>query len=83
MESMYFPNPKAAAMGERLPDRFWDEAAEKTERSRLLFQATLELTYGCNLRCVHCYNPTHVAKKGEMPAEIIFSILKQLREVVC
>ena len=29
------------------------------------YHVLLELTYGCNLRCVMCYNPTHVAN-GEL-----------------
>lgn len=41
-------------------------------------QAMMELTYGCNLRCVHCYNPTHIAK-NELSTEQVFRILDQLQ----
>ncbi|MGH7409544.1 MAG: radical SAM protein, partial [Candidatus Methylomirabilis sp.] len=36
----------------------------------------------CNLRCVHCYNPTHQAK-GELPTEKIKSIIDQLAAQGC
>ncbi len=67
-------------MGELTPEQFWNEASQRTEASRTLFEVTMELTYGCNLRCVHCYNPTHIAKKEEMKTEKIISIFKELRE---
>ncbi|OIO39393.1 MAG: hypothetical protein AUJ72_00840 [Candidatus Omnitrophica bacterium CG1_02_46_14] len=37
-----------------------------------------ELTYGCNFRCAHCYNPTHWAKPEELSANEIFCILDQV-----
>jgi radical SAM protein with 4Fe4S-binding SPASM domain len=39
----------------------------------------IELTYGCNLRCVHCYNPTHRAK-GELETAQIKALIDQLVE---
>ena len=45
-------------------------------------QAMMELTYGCNLRCVHCYNPTHVAR-DEITTEQIFRILDGLAAQGC
>ena len=42
-----------------------------------LVHATVELTYGCNLRCVHCFNPTHYAK-GERTTQEIFHTLDEL-----
>ncbi len=44
--------------------------------------ATIELTYGCNLRCAHCYNPTHKAK-GELKREELYRILDGLKEEGC
>lgn len=45
-------------------------------------QAMVELTYGCNLRCVHCYNPTHEAE-NELPTGTILGILDELAEQGC
>ena len=42
---------------------------------------TFELTYGCNLRCVHCFNPTHRALPQELDTEEIVAILDQLAEL--
>src|SRR2546425_9713977 len=39
----------------------------------------IELTYGCNLRCVHCYNPTHQAK-DELGTAQIKALIDQLIE---
>ena len=44
-----------------------------------LIRTMVELTYGCNLRCVHCYNPTHEAK-GELSTGQVFRILDQLAQ---
>jgi len=41
---------------------------------------TFELTYGCNLRCVHCYNPTHRALPHELTTSEIFSLLNQIAD---
>src|SRR5512139_1291586 len=39
---------------------------------------TFELTYGCNLRCVHCFNPTHRALPQELKTCEVLQILDQL-----
>jgi radical SAM protein with 4Fe4S-binding SPASM domain len=39
---------------------------------------TFELTYGCNLRCLHCYNPTHRMLPSELTTIEIRSILDQI-----
>jgi radical SAM protein with 4Fe4S-binding SPASM domain len=36
---------------------------------KLPYHVLLELTYGCNLRCVMCYNPTHTASNELSLAE--------------
>ncbi len=41
---------------------------------------TFELTYGCNLRCVHCYNPTHRALPHELTTTEICALLKQIAD---
>jgi len=37
-----------------------------------------ELTYGCNLKCVHCSNPTHKSLPHELTTKEVCSILEQL-----
>ena len=37
---------------------FLDALSMKAAQARRPEGITFELTYGCNLRCVHCYNPT-------------------------
>ncbi len=56
---------------------FYSRVSEKAEACRIPIEAMIELTYGCNLRCVHCYNPTHKAQ-GELSTEAIYRILDQL-----
>ncbi len=51
----------------------------KAAKARLPFEAAIELTYACPLRCVHCYNPTHQAK-GESSTEEVLSFLRQLAD---
>lgn len=41
---------------------------------------TFELTYGCNLRCVHCFNPTHRALPSELSTPEVLRLLDQLAE---
>ena len=59
--------------------RFWTSFAEKAAEQRVPFRAALELTHGCNMRCVHCLNPTHKAK-DELTTEQICRILDDLAE---
>jgi radical SAM protein with 4Fe4S-binding SPASM domain len=42
---------------------------------------TFELTYGCNLRCVHCYNPTHRALPHELTTSEICALLNQIADL--
>ena len=42
---------------------------------------TFELTYGCNLRCVHCYNPTHRALPHELTTTEICALLDQIADL--
>jgi radical SAM protein with 4Fe4S-binding SPASM domain len=42
---------------------------------------TFELTYGCNLRCVHCYNPTHRMLPHELTTAEVCSILDQIADL--
>ncbi|MCU1459953.1 MAG: Radical domain protein [Acidimicrobiales bacterium] len=44
---------------------------------RIPYHVLLELTYGCNLRCVMCYNPTHEAV-GELSLEEYVGLFDEL-----
>ena len=62
--------------------QFWSSLGQKAAEQRVPFDASLELTYGCNLRCVHCYNPTHKAQ-GEIMTEQFYAVLDQLADEGC
>ncbi len=63
----------------RLTKDHYDETLSAKARTlRVPESVMFELTYGCNLRCVHCYNPTHRALPSELTKEEVFSILDQL-----
>ena len=62
--------------------QFWARLSEKAAGQRVPVQAMIELTYGCNLRCVHCYNPTHQAK-DELTTAQIRAVIDQLVEAGC
>ena len=55
---------------------------EQDAYQRVPVRAMFELTYGCNLRCVHCYNPTHQAL-NELKKQEIFQILDGLAAEGC
>ena len=62
-------------------DTFFAELSSKARHRRHPESVTFELTYGCNLRCVHCFNPTHRALPHELDTEEIVAILDQLAEL--
>ena len=67
---------------ERLTETaFLTALVTKARAARRPESATIELTYGCNLRCVHCYNPTHRILPQELTTEEVFSILQQLADL--
>lgn len=55
---------------------------ERANTTPQMVRAMVELTYGCNLRCVHCYNPTHEAR-NELTTEQVFRILDGLAAQGC
>ena len=57
---------------------FSQSLSAQAQQARRPDSATIELTYGCNLRCVHCYNPTHRALPQELTTEEVRSILTQM-----
>jgi radical SAM protein with 4Fe4S-binding SPASM domain len=60
---------------------FLDALSTKAARLRRPEGVTFELTYGCNLRCVHCYNPTHRALPQELTTSEICRLLDQIAEM--
>jgi MoaA/NifB/PqqE/SkfB family radical SAM enzyme len=48
---------------------------------RVPVNATLETTYGCNLNCVHCFNPTHKATSRELSTAQLQHIIDGLAAV--
>lgn len=60
---------------------FLDAISRKASKVRIPEGVTFELTYGCNLRCVHCYNPTHRALPHELTTDEICALLKQIADL--
>ncbi len=63
-------------------DELLTRLSRKATPAPRLAQAMVELTYGCNLRCVHCYNPTHEATEERTTDEVLRT-LDQLVEGGC
>lgn len=59
-------------------DTYLSTVALKAGHVRHPGEVTFELTYGCNLRCVHCFNPTHRALRKELSTGEILGVLDQL-----
>jgi len=57
---------------------FFEALAGRASAAQTPLSATLELTYGCDLRCVHCYNPTHEALPHELTAAEVCAVLDQV-----
>lgn len=62
-------------------DTFLGLLSTKAAISRQPDGVTFELTYGCNLRCVHCYNPTHRALPHELTTSEICGLLNQIADL--
>lgn len=60
---------------------YLDAVSTRAEQIRQPDHATIELTYGCNLRCLHCYNPTHRALPHELTTAEVCAILTQMAEL--
>ena len=60
---------------------FMAEVSSRAGHLRQPEGVTFELTYGCNLRCVHCYNPTHRALPHELTTGEISGLLTQLADL--
>jgi radical SAM protein with 4Fe4S-binding SPASM domain len=68
-------------MKHRSEQQFLDSLSARAQKTRTPNKAMFELTYGCNLRCVHCFNPTHRALPQELTTAEVFSILDQLADM--
>ncbi len=79
MECPHIPNISYAQFGEQLNRQVMEK--------RLPVNASIELTFRCNLRCAHCYcnlplNDQDAIKK-ELKSEEIFHIFDQMAEAGC
>ena len=61
--------------------KFTAELEAKAKKQKMPYTATIELTYGCNLNCVHCYNPTHKALPEELKTPELYSLIDQFIEL--
>jgi radical SAM protein with 4Fe4S-binding SPASM domain len=55
---------------------------EKAQNKAFPLNTLIELTYKCNLRCVHCYISRNNGQK-EMTTAELFDVLRQLKECGC
>lgn len=58
--------------------KFLSALSAAARRARAPQYVTLELSYGCNLRCLHCFNPTHAASPRELSDAEIVRLLGEL-----
>ncbi|MBA7650017.1 putative mycofactocin radical SAM maturase MftC [subsurface metagenome] len=67
---------------------FWEGLYEKSAQEKIPLKASFELTYQCNLRCLHCYVPRRQKTQGQKTTEElsyskVCSILDQLADLGC
>lgn len=62
-------------------ESYFSSITSKALQTRRPEGVTFELTYGCNLRCVHCYNPTHRVLPHELSTSEICALLKQIADL--
>jgi radical SAM protein with 4Fe4S-binding SPASM domain len=60
---------------------FFEALSNRAWTIRTPESVTFELTYGCNLRCVHCYNPTHRVLPQELDTAEVFALLDQVADL--
>ena len=53
----------------------------KNKDKRRPIRAMMELTYKCNHKCIHCYNP-EPSDKFELSKEETFSVIDQLADMI-
>lgn len=57
--------------------------ALKVGEKNIPIGASFELTYACNQRCLHCYQPSHERVSKELTTDQIKDVLDQLVEAGC
>ena len=62
-------------------ETYFAAVSSKALQTRQAQGVMFELTYGCNLRCVHCYNPTHRALPQELTTAEVCSIVSQIADL--
>jgi radical SAM protein with 4Fe4S-binding SPASM domain len=62
-------------------ETYFAAVSSKALQTRQAQGVMFELTYGCNLRCVHCYNPTHRALPQELTTTEVCSIVSQIADL--
>ncbi len=67
-----------------------DKAEDPLEQIRaycrenhILYSVSLELTYRCNERCIHCYIDEHPSPTLELSTEEYKNLLREIREMGC
>ncbi len=55
----------------------------RSQDAQIPVRSSFELTYGCNLNCVHCYNPTHRRLPHEISTEKIYKTLEEISGMGC
>lgn len=69
--------------------KFWKDLYEKSAQKEIPLKASFELTYQCNLRCLHCYIPRTInpKPKAQNSKELSYCevcpILDQLADLGC
>lgn len=54
---------------------------ERMQKTMTPFDVTFELTYDCNIKCVHCYQDSN--NKKVLNTDEVFNILEQLSQIGC
>ena len=69
-----------------IPEMRYSEFSARLHRSLkqgLPLSGAFELTARCNLRCVHCYVNEPLGSGGDLPADVIERILREMAEAGC
>ncbi|MDD5347354.1 MAG: radical SAM protein [Candidatus Omnitrophica bacterium] len=61
----------------------YEAIEQKTIQRCIPFKLDWELTYRCNLRCIHCYQTRPADMQEELAAEEAFSVIDQLAAMGC
>ena len=58
-----------------------DEIFNLTFKNRIPLYTTIEVTYKCNLQCIHCYLPTNCRTKKDLSTDVIKKTIKNISEL--